>query len=350
VREFSGYFPKFGEKCHENGINEKMNTQEIETSVLRCLFDHYGIEGTISRLPGENLNYLVNSDRGERYIFEIVDDDMPPEVVALEFQAIEHAISGALQFNLPRIVKNSHGKIETGIELHKNISNRARLLTFIDGILLEKIIDISEELRENLGKSLAEFDLVMQDFDHPAAHRNHRWNLAEAGQHKAKMALIEDMDQRKLLAWAFDLWASDARPKLPALPHQIIHGDAHGENVLVQGERVSGLVDFGDCCFNPTVCELGVCLPYLMMRQDHPLQVAADVVAAYRQVKPLSKLERTVLYPLICGRLAVTVSIAAERRQIDPNHPNWFVGDAEAWNLLQFLFDARPVVEKILSR
>jgi len=331
-------------------MNENLTAQEIESSVLRCLFDHYGVKGSISRLLGENLNYLVTTERGERYILKIVDDDMPPEIVALEFQVIEHAISRSLKFNLPQIVKNRQGKIETGIELHKNSSNRSRLLTFIDGNLLETVTDISIKLRKNLGRSLAEFDLVMQDFDHPAAHRNHRWNLAEAGQHRAKVALIEDMDQHKLLAWAFDLWASDAKPNLSALPHQIIHGDAHGENVLVQGERISGLVDFGDCCFNPTICELGVCLPYLMMAQDNPLQVAADVVAGYHQTKPLSNPERAVLYPLICGRLAVTVSVAAERRQIDPNHPNWFVGDDKAWSLLKFLCEARPAVEKILSR
>ncbi len=320
-------------------MNGKTETDRNELDILRCLLDHYGIEGSIARLPGENLNYLVSAAEGKRFIFKIVDDDMPPAIVAMEYELIEHAVFRGLSFKLPQILKNKQGEIETGIKLRKNVSNRARLLGYIDGMNLDSMSDISVKTRKNLGKALAEFDLVMKDFDHRAAHRNHRWNLAEAGQHRPKLALIEEPAQRELLAWAFDLWATRAEPKLAALPHQFIHGDAHGENVLMEGDRVVGLVDFGDSCFNPTICELGVCLPYMMMGREDPLHIAADIVAGYHQASPLSREERAVLLPLICGRLAVSVSVAADRRRIDPDHLNWFDGDAEAWSLLQYLFE-----------
>lgn len=312
---------------------------QYEPEILRCLRDHYGIEGRISRLLGENLNYLVCSNEGQRFVFKIVDDDMPPEIVAMEDLVIKHALSMGFHVKLPRILRNREGKIETGISFRTNIAYRARLIEFIDGNLLESKPDISDKLSRNVGKTLAEFDLSVQDFDHPAAHRNHRWNLADVGQHRAKLALIEESDQRELLAWAFELWASRAQPVLPTLPHQFIHGDAHGENMLVEGDRVTGLVDFGDGCFNPVICELGVCLPYMMMERHDPLQIAGRIVAAYHEIRPLSDEEVGVLIPLICGRLAVTVSVAAERRRIDPHRPGWFEGNEEAWKLLQFLFE-----------
>ena len=262
---------------------------------------------------------------------------MPAEIVALENEAIEHAVSGGFPVTLPRLLRNQQGKIETGINIRKNSSDRARLMEFIDGIVLDTLSDISINLRNNLGKTLAEFDVLMRDFDHPAAHRNHRWNLAEAGQHKPKLALIKESDQRDLLARAFDFWSVEARPNLSLLPHQFIHGDAHGENILVQGDRISGLVDFGDCCINPTICELGICLPYMMMGKEDPLQIAADIVAAYQEVRPLCVNERAVLLPLICGRLAVTICVAAQRRRIDPAHPGWFGSSAQAWDLLEYL-------------
>ena len=320
-------------------VNNKSNPDRYEQEVLRCLRDHYRIEGHISRLMGENLNYLVSSDTGERFIFKIVDDDMPPEIVAMENEAIEHAISAGFHVNLPRILKNRHGEIETGITFRTNISYRARILVYIDGSVLETASDISINLIRNLGKMLAEFDLSMKDFDHPVAHRNHRWNLAEAGQHRAKLALIEGSGRRELLTWAFDLWTTRAQPVLSALPHQFIHGDAHGENILVKGDRVTGLVDFGDCCFNPVICELGVCLPYMMMGREDPLKIAIGIVAAYHDIRPLTGVELAVLAPLICGRLAVTVSVAAERMNIDPHRPGWFEDNEQAWNLLQFLYD-----------
>jgi Ser/Thr protein kinase RdoA (MazF antagonist) len=339
VKEHIGIPGATGGISMNQDVNDKSNPGRYEQEVLRCLHDHYLVEGQISRLMGENLNYLVSSDAGEQFVFKIVDDDMPPEIVAMENEAIEHAISAGFHVNLPRILKNRHGEIETGIDFRTNVSYRARLLEYIDGMLLESVSDISIKLIQNLGKMLAEFDLSMSDFEHPVAHRNHRWNLAEAGQHRAKLTLIEDSGQRELLTWAFDLWAAQAQPVLPALPHQFIHGDAHKENILVKGDRVTGLVDFGDCCFNPVICELGVCLPYMMMRREDPLKIAVGIVAAYHDIRPLSGLELGVLAPLICGRLAVTVGVAAERMKIDPHRPGWFEDNEGAWNLLQFLCD-----------
>ncbi len=319
-------------------VNNNSNSDRYEQEILQCLHDHYRLEGQISRLMGENLNYLVSSGEEERFIFKIVDDDMPPEIVVMENEAIEHAVSVGFHVKLPRILKNRHGDIETGINLRTNIEYRTRLLEYLYGTHLESMSDISKDLMQNLGRTLAEFNFLMKDFDHPAAHRNHRWNLAEAGQHRAKRALIEDSGQRELLTWAFDLWANRAQPVLSALPHQFIHGDAHGENILVSGDQVTGLVDFGDCCINPVICELGICLPYMMMGRDDPLRIASGIVAAYHAVRPLSAEELGVLAPLICGRLAVTVSVAAERLKIDPQRPGWFEDNAEAWALLQFLF------------
>ena len=106
-----------------------------------------------------------------------------------------------------------------------------------------------------MGISLAQYNLAMQGFDHPAAHRNHRWNLAEAGQHRDKICLVEDPEKRALLAWGFDAW-EQVKSDLKSLPWQFIHGDMNRENILVRGDRVTGLVDFGDSCFNPAVCDL----------------------------------------------------------------------------------------------
>ncbi|GAG40116.1 unnamed protein product, partial [marine sediment metagenome] len=162
-------------------------------------------------------------------------------------------------------------------------------------------------------------------------------NLTEVDQHEDKIELIKDPDRRELLVWAFNNWSTGAKPNLPALPHQFIHGDANGGNILVDGESVTGLLDFGDSCFNPAVCELAICLPYMMMGQENPLETGACIAAAYHATRPLSEAEVSVLLPLVCGRLAVTVAVAAERRQIDSGHPGWYISEDGAWDLLQLL-------------
>ncbi len=318
-------------------MNEDIHIHEHEAEILRCLRDQYGIEGLLSRLPGENINYLVKVSNGDRYILKIVGNSMPSERVAMECAAIEHAGSNGFEFKLPQILKNKYNNIESGITIRKSSLNRLILYSYIDGDLLSNMPDISVNMANNVGRLIALFDLSMENFDHPAAHRNHPWNLAEAGQHEGKISLIDHPDKYNLLVWAFQSWFSDAQAKLAELPQQFIHGDAHDENILLKNGRLTGLLDLGDSGFNPTICELATCLPYLMMGQDNPLEIAASIVSGYDDIRPLSDEEFSVLMPLVCGRLAVTVSMAAVRRQLDSSHPAWFISEEGAWDLLAFL-------------
>jgi Ser/Thr protein kinase RdoA (MazF antagonist) len=304
--------------------------------VLDCLAANYGMRGTLTRLPGENLNFLIVEGQGEKHVVKIVDEHMPTAVVEMESAAMQHAAKGGFQPHLPRIVENKYGNIETSINIHLNGLYRLRLIEFIDGTDMSELSDISSNLLIDLGKTIATFNRVMQDFDHPAAHRNHRWNLAEAEQHENKIGFIHDPEKRELLRWAFAAWRG-AKAGLVGLPWQFIHGDAHDENVLVEGDRVAGLIDFGDCCHNPTVCDLAICLTYLMMRGEDPLRIAALVTGGYQAVRALSASEVSMLYPLICARLAVSVCVANKRKTIDPDNPNWFGGEGASWRLLRFL-------------
>ena len=310
-----------------------MSAKAIEKSVLQCLLDSYQITGTLVRLSGENLNYLVTTEEGLHYVAKVVDNDMPAEVVEMEFEASKYAISMGFELELPEIVQNIYGKIETGINIHINKFCTLRLITFISGTVLDNISDISVELLQNLGKSLARYNIAMQGFDHPAAHRSHRWSLVEAGRHRDKISLLENPEKRALLEWGFGAW-EQVKNELETLPWQFIHGDMNPENILVEGDRVTGLVDFGDACLNPLICELAICLTYIMMDRDDPHEAAGIVTSAYDEILPLSDAELSVLIPLICGRLASSIAIAAARRKIDPDNPNWFGSEESAWKLL----------------
>jgi Ser/Thr protein kinase RdoA (MazF antagonist) len=315
-----------------------MNPQKLLKTVSESLATNYGIQGELERLPGENLNFLVTQSDGTKHVLKIVDEHMPPSVVEMEHVAIEHALRAGFQPRLPRIIETLNANIECRIDIHKKGLYRSRLIAFIPGIEMSNLSDISENLLYDLGKTIADFNLAMRGFDHPAAHRRHRWNLAEAEQHESKIALIDEAGKQQLLQWAFTLWRG-SKDALAAVPWQFIHGDAHDENVLVEGDRVIGLIDFGDCCYNPTVCDLAICLTYLMMRGDDPLRLAAKILDGYVGVRPLASVELDLLYPLVCARLAVSVCVANKRKTIDPDNPNWFGGEGSAWRMLRWLQD-----------
>ena len=324
-----------------------MIDQKTEQSIAATLAEYYGLEGELSRLGGENLNVLVRTPDGQKFVFKVVDDDMPPEVVEMEFSVIDHAISGGFGPDLPRIIKNNLGNTETRINIPLSGLDRARLIAFIPGNDMDSLADISMDLFKSVGRTVAEFNLLMEDFDHPVAHRTHRWDLAAADQHSHSISLIEDDEKRDLLAWAYEQWLGKARTRFGDLPTQFIHGDANRANLMAVGNEVSGLIDFGDACFNPTICELAICLAYMMMDRDDPMEVAEAVIGAYHDVRPLSGLEREVLFPLVCGRLAVTISVANQRKLIDPNNPTWFGDEVKAWRLLHVL--SRPGSQSLLG-
>ncbi|HLF29882.1 MAG TPA: phosphotransferase, partial [Xanthomonadales bacterium] len=106
------------------------------------------------------------------------------------------------------------------------------------------------------------------------------------------------------------------------------------ENIRVVDGQVIGLLDFGDSCFNPAVCELAICLAYQMMNQADPWAVARSIIDGYESLRPLSTQEKALLEPLVCGRLAASLSVATERRRIDQGNANWFVSETPAWSLL----------------
>jgi Ser/Thr protein kinase RdoA (MazF antagonist) len=212
-------------------------------------------------------------------------------------------------------------------------------MSFVHGSVLENVSDISGNLLKNTGKTLARFDAALAGFDHPALHRTHRWSLAEAGRHRRHLTLIENAAQRDLVSWAFERWGS-ARDVLADLPQQVIHGDANPENLLVDGEAITGLVDLGDCLYTARACEPAIAIAYLMMEKEDPLAVADAVIEGYASVVDLDPAERDVLLPLACGRLAVTVCMATYRQTLDPGNANWFVSLAPALRLLEKLRDA----------
>ena len=329
----------------DRGVTVQAQNSIIESKVLQCLDDKFGMTGSLRRLSGENINYLFETSAGEHHVVKIVDEDMPSAVVEMENSVIDYAATEHFPYELPQIIRNKKAQIETRIILRENVTERLRMLSFIAGKQFSSLSDISNNLYIELGKMLASFNLIMESFDHPVAHRNHRWNLAEAGQHADKVTIFDSQEQRKVLTWAFDFWATKARNNFSRLPHQIIHGDAHGENILVANGQISGLVDFGDCCFNPTACELGVALPYVMTDRDDPFETVRLVISGYQSIRPLSSLERSVIMPLICGRLAVSLCVAEERRRIDPGRHSWFSGADQTWRLLKKIFESSELLD-----
>ncbi len=321
--------------------HQNMNEQSWKITTRQMLLDHFGLDCSLDRLPGENRNYLVRTKSNRKFVVKVIAGEDAAAGIELENRLLEHALLHGFSAQLPCLIRDKNELLYVRIEVPGEGVYHAQLMGFVEGVPWQDTAEISDDLRFSLGRTMAQFDKAMEGFDDPRLHRGHQWDISRADQHEDAIKWIGNPQVRACVEWGLSRWKDEARPNFSALPHQIIHGDANDENIMVQGQEVTGLVDFLDCCYNPTVCELAICLSYAMMGHDEPLNVAGAVIAGYESVRPLSDLEREVLMPLICGRLAMTLCIIAKRRQTNPDHPTWYSSEARAAVLIQQLRASR---------
>ncbi len=301
--------------------------------IRALLADGYGLAGTLTRLDGENENYLLLTAEGERFVLKIGDEAHPSVVQELEHAMVEHLVAGGFAPALPRTVLTRRGVIEAMRSDPGRPPLRGRLLRFVSGTAWMNAGPPTPARLAAAGTAIAELALGLADFIHPAMNRAHRWDLTAAGALRDRVTLVEDPDRRRLLDRAFMGWAA-VRPELDMLPRGMIHGDLNDENFRVEGDRLVGVLDFGDCLVNPLICDLAIALTYLVLDEPSPLEAAAEIVAAYHRVRPLTTGELEVLFPLMLGRLAVSLAVAAERHRRPDRRPAWFVTEERAWQAL----------------
>jgi 4-aminobutyrate aminotransferase-like enzyme/Ser/Thr protein kinase RdoA (MazF antagonist) len=282
----------------------------------------FGVEGDATPLPSErDQNFRI----GANYVLKIAN---PAETRPfLEAQhaalAILRAAGSGLQWPETSQIVESDGHL-------------VRLLTWIPGVPFAEAPK-SPELLEPLGRALARMDVALAAFDHPAAHRKFHWDLKEASQARAHLPLLPP-GRRRLVDPIFAAWE---KVDWTALPHSVIHGDANDYNVLVDGDRIVTVLDFGDMVYSATVCNLAIAIAYAMLGHDDPISAAVRILDAYRDVRPLSPAEVDALYPLAAARLAMSVCYAAWQSHDAPDNEYLNISNVPAWKLIEQL-DALP--------
>ncbi len=123
------------------------------------------------------------------------------------------------------------------------------------------------------------------------------------------------------------------------LPTGVIYNDANDYNVLVDsaGTRVVSFLDLGDVVHSSTICDLAIAIAYAMLDKPDPIAAAAEVLAGYHQVRPLSEPETDALYTLAGARLCASVCNAANQARQAPGNDYLNISNRPAWDLLETL-------------
>jgi 4-aminobutyrate aminotransferase-like enzyme/Ser/Thr protein kinase RdoA (MazF antagonist) len=308
----------------------------------------YGIEARARRLPSEydQVFQLIAQD-GAAFILKVMHPQRDASFIDLQCRTLQHLAQSTPSLGLSRVIVTADGEAYKKVRGDEGDERLVWLLSYVPGKVLFDTRPHSPELLESIGELLGSVDKALQEFSHPAARRELKWDLSSPLWIRDQLQVIGDPARRAMLARAIDLYASDVAPHVPGLRKGVIYGDANDYNVLVQWDADAarpcvGLIDFGDMHEGLLVAEPAVAAAYALLGKDDPLSAAAWIVAGYHRVMPLEVRELQVLFPLIVMRLAVSVVNSALRQQARPDDPYVTISEAPAWAALEQLDTIHP--------
>ncbi len=300
----------------------------------RLAAEVYGIAARAEPLPSERDQNFRLWDAGAQFILKISNRQEERAILELQNEALRRLTAGGTGLEWARVVRDRRGR-----EIAEAGGHFVRLLTWVEGECFANVRPHSPELLSSLGRGLGRIDTALADFDHPAAHRTHAWDLRHAEtawEHagrlpEARRGLVEPLIE----AWQRVDWSG--------FRTSIIHGDANDYNVLVNAgprghsSHVVGIVDLGDMLRTATVCELAIALAYAMLGERDPIAAGACVARAYHAEYPLTDSEIAALYTLSAARLAMSVCHAAWQTAEAPGNEYLNISNASAWAAIEAL-------------
>lgn len=299
-------------------------------------------------LPGEyDDNFLLRSADGREFVLKVMHPAREQTFVDMQCQALEHLAKRAPQLSLPRVSETPSGEASKIVTLSDGSKRLVWLLTYVSGSLLAKVNPHARELLRSLGTFLGQLDAALEDFSHPAAHRELKWDLSRAGWIRGYLEHIADPARRRIVERFLARYEAEVVPALPSLRRSVIYGDANDYNVLVspawpQPRKVAAVIDFGDMHYGITASEVAIAAAYAMLGEKDPLHAASAVIAGYHRAFALSEAEISMLYPLMGMRLAVSVTNSAYRRSLVPDDPYVRISEGPAWDALLKLAAVHP--------
>jgi 4-aminobutyrate aminotransferase-like enzyme/Ser/Thr protein kinase RdoA (MazF antagonist) len=325
-------------KHHHMHLLEHAPRFEIEAIALLAE-KLYGIRASATPLPSErDQNFLLVLETRENFVLKIANALEEYGLLDAQNKAMTHLATRVVF--CPRIIPTLSGEHMVKIESTRGgATHFVRLVNYLPGIPLAEVSPHSPELLRDLGKKLGQLDRELAGFDHPAAHRDFHWDLANGLRViREHGPLIADAQMRELVDQCGQDFERAVLPLLPKLRWSVIHGDANDYNVLVgehsEHQNVVGVIDFGDMVHSYTVGDLAVAIAYVVLDRRVPIAAAAQVVAGYHEEYALIEDELDALYGLVLMRLCMSVCLAAYQQQQTPDNAYLEISQRSIRNIL----------------
>lgn len=263
----------------------------VSTQQLQAWLQDYAI-GELVALEGisagiTNTNYFVtmqdNSGKTSKYVLTLFEqnsiEDLP-YFIALMSHLAAHGIP------CPRPIADKNGNC-----LHMLNGKPATLVSCLAGKDIENpsIAQCSE-----VGRALASMHLAGESFESQFPQYNSRNQRGADWRIKTAALVMPNLssDEQRLLQTTMMFQAAFDTSKLPA---GVIHADLFRDNVLFDGDKVGGFIDFYYACHGVLAYDLAIAVNDWCVEVDGSLDEPRlnAMLTAYQSVRPLSEAERS---------------------------------------------------------
>ena len=297
----------------------------------------YGIEASLIKLSGyDDLNFLVKVDHKPVYVLKL-SQGVPIAFFEAQ-QKIFRILDNLDDYLFPRNVADKDGN-----PFHRyDDSYIARLLNYIPGKFIAEIPK-NKSLLDSFGRFLARMDKALFDHHDPLVEsRYNPWDIRNFPEIRNKITQISDPHLKKLIHYCLVQYDLKVKPELPDLRRSIIHNDANDWNVLADGEKIIGIIDFGDLAYTYTINELAIACTYMAMDSKDPVSAILPLIQGYHQVLPLMEKEISILYYLIAARLGISLTMSFLTKKKDPGNQYVGIHEEMASHLMEQWFAIHP--------
>jgi 4-aminobutyrate aminotransferase-like enzyme/Ser/Thr protein kinase RdoA (MazF antagonist) len=309
----------------------KITTYEAE----KILNELYGLKGVVTPLPGEiDFNFRVKKEESEGFILKVSRPNEDDSYLDFQQKLLQHLEE---KEGKSRILKNKEGRSISEFTDQAGNLRKVRLLPWVSGRVWSKVNPQLDDLRFSLGEKCGSLTKALQGFDHPKAHRNIDWDVAQSLWTKEHMDLFKG--EQKTIISGFQKQFEKAQDSNVNLRKSVVQGDANDNNIIVSSElinpSVKAIVDFGDAVYTQIINDLAIACAYAIMNHPDPLAAALPIVKGYHSKFALEASELEHLYNAIAMRLVISVTKSAINKTKEPDNSYLQISEKSAWKLLE---------------
>ena len=291
----------------------------------------FDIQASAHPLDSErDQNFRLRAKNGSEWVLKIANPAENPALLDMQTQALLHIAQADPSLGIPRVKATPDGALFHEIDGAEGRRFIVRVLSFLPGQLLDDAT-LRPALLRDVGATAARLARALRGFFHPAARHELFWDLTQAPALRTRTHHIEEQGRRRVVEEVLDHFGAEVLPQLKMQRAQVIHNDVSCKNTLVEGNRVTGVIDFGDLIHAPLVCDLAVPIAELIREHPDPTAAAAEITAGYHVVTALEDDELRLIFDLVSTRCAMEVAVANWRVCDHPENTDYIMaGNREA--------------------